>query len=126
MLAALLVLLALCAPDAGASALRATAATPKAPEPGNARPVAHAMLPGMAHTDAGSRPDDLRAWAFRGRQRGPLALGGELLPGVHALIGMCTEVEVQALHAASDAPSQRVLKELLETYATQGKYLGKI
>ena len=38
------------------------------------------------------------------------------IQGVHALIGMCTEVEVQSLHAASDGTNKRILKDLLEGY----------
>ena len=51
----------------------------------------------------------------------------ELLPGVHALLGMCTEVEVQAVYAASsgDGGRQRVLKDLVESYERSFKYKGK-
>ena len=57
----------------------------------------------------------------------PSAAHRELLPGIHALLGMCTEVEVQAVHAASsgDGGKQRVLKELLESYERTFKYRGK-
>ena len=43
----------------------------------------------------------------------------ELLPGAHALVAMCTDVELQELHAASDAVERRVLKELLEGERSQ-------
>lgn len=78
----LLVSLAMLSAETGASTHRAT---PEAIPPTAAAPrvVAHAMLPGLAHTDAGGLPDDLRSWAFRGQRMGPLRLGGELLPGVH-------------------------------------------
>jgi hypothetical protein len=56
----------------------------------------------------------------------PEAAQRELLPGIHALIGMCTEVEVQAVHAASDGARQRVLKSLLESYEQSFKYRGKV
>ena len=52
----------------------------------------------------------------------PPAAQRELLPGIHALLGMCTEVEVQAVHAASDPGRQRVLKDLLESYQHSFKY----
>jgi hypothetical protein len=55
----------------------------------------------------------------------PPAAQRELLPGIHALLGMCTEVEVQAVHAASDPGRQRVLKDLLESYQHSFKYTGK-
>ena len=55
----------------------------------------------------------------------PPAAQRELLPGIHALLGMCTEVEVQAVHAASDPGRQRVLKDLLESYQHSFKYKGK-
>ena len=55
----------------------------------------------------------------------PPAAQRELLPGIHALLGMCTEVEVQAVHAASDPARQRVLKDLLESYEQSFKYKGK-
>jgi hypothetical protein len=55
----------------------------------------------------------------------PAAAQRELLPGIHAVLGICTEVEVQAVHAASDAARQRVLKDLLESYERSFKYQGK-
>ena len=55
----------------------------------------------------------------------PAAAQRELLPGIHALLGMCTEVEVQAVHASSDPSRQRVLKDLLESYERSFKYRGK-
>ena len=55
----------------------------------------------------------------------PAAGMAELLPGIHAILGMCTEVEVQAVHAASDGGRQRVLKELLESYESSFKYHGQ-
>ena len=55
----------------------------------------------------------------------PPAAQRELLPGIHALLGMCTEVEVQAVHAASDPGRQRVLKDLLESHQHSFKYKGK-
>ena len=54
----------------------------------------------------------------------PAAYNAELLPGIHALLGMCTEIEVQAVHAASDGGRQRILKELLESYERSFKYRG--
>ena len=54
----------------------------------------------------------------------PPAAQRELLPGIHALLGMCTEVEVQAVHAASDPGRQRVLKDLLESHQHSFKYKG--
>ena len=56
----------------------------------------------------------------------PAAGMAELLPGIHALLGMCTEIEVQAVHAASDGGRQRVLKELLESYERSFKHRGKV
>ena len=56
----------------------------------------------------------------------PAAAQRELLPGIHALLGMCTEVEVQAVHTASDPVRQRVLKDLLESYERTYKYRGKV
>ena len=55
----------------------------------------------------------------------PAAAQQEVLPGIHAVLGMCTEVEVQAVHAASDPMRQRVLKDLLESYERSFKYKGK-
>ena len=55
----------------------------------------------------------------------PPAAQRELLPGIHALLGMCTEVEVQAVHAASDPGRQRVLKDLLESHQHSFKYKGQ-
>ena len=55
----------------------------------------------------------------------PPAAQRELLPGIHALLGMCTEVEVQAVHAASDPGRQSVLKDLLESHQHSFKYKGK-
>lgn len=52
---------------------------------------------------------------FRARPL-PAAARNEVIQGVHALIGMCTEVEVQSLHAASDGTNKRILKDLLEGY----------
>ena len=60
------------------------------------------------------------------RTRAVLAGHHELLPGIHALLGMCTEVEVQACHAASDGGKQRALKELLESYERSFKHRGKV
>ena len=57
-------------------------------------------------------------------RRLPAVSQHELLPGIHALLGMCTEVEVQAVHSASDPDGQRVLKDLLDSYATQFKRGG--
>ena len=56
----------------------------------------------------------------------PAAAQRELLPGIHALLGMCTEVEVQAVHAVSDVPRQRVLKSLLDSYQQGFKFQGKV
>ena len=55
----------------------------------------------------------------------PPAAQRELLPGIHALLGMCTEVEVQAVHAASDPGRQSVLKDLLESHQHSFKYKGQ-
>jgi hypothetical protein len=40
----------------------------------------------------------------------------ELLPGVHALLGMCTPIELQECHAGGDGTSKRALKALREEY----------
>lgn len=40
----------------------------------------------------------------------------ELLPGVHALLGLCTPIELQECLAGSDGMSKRALKTLWETY----------
>ena len=56
----------------------------------------------------------------------PAAAQRELLPGIHALLGMCSEVEVQAVHAVSDGGRKRVLKELLESYDRMHKFKGKV
>ena len=61
----------------------------------------------------------------RERPLPPAAQVRELLPGIHALLGMCTEVEVQAVHAASDPGRQSVLKDLLESHQHSFKYKGK-
>ncbi|KAL1508299.1 hypothetical protein AB1Y20_004411 [Prymnesium parvum] len=55
----------------------------------------------------------------------PAAAQKELLPGIHALLGMLTEVEVQAVHASSNAVSRRLLQELLSSYEASFKYKGK-
>jgi len=55
----------------------------------------------------------------------PPAAQRELLPGIHALLGMCTEVEVQAVHAASDPGRKRVLKDLRASYQHSFKNKGK-
>ena len=55
----------------------------------------------------------------------PAAAQEEVLPGIHAVLGMCTEVEVQAVHAASEPMHQRILKDLLESYQRSFKYKGK-
>lgn len=55
----------------------------------------------------------------------PAAAHKELLPGIHALLGMLTEVEVQAVHAASNAASRKLLQELLASYEASFKYKGK-
>ena len=54
----------------------------------------------------------------------PAHIQREVLPGIYALLGMCTEVEVQAVHLASDPARQRVLKDLLESYQRSYKYRG--
>ena len=49
----------------------------------------------------------------------------ELLPGVHALLAMCTTVELRECHAASDGAGKRALKALLETHEAT-RFKGKI
>ena len=50
----------------------------------------------------------------------------ELLPGIHALLGMCSEVEVQACYAVSDGVRQRMLISLLESYEKVFKHRGQV
>lgn len=50
----------------------------------------------------------------------------ELLPGMHAILGMCTVVEVQAVHATSDPARQLVLGWMLESYEASFKYRGMV
>ncbi|EOD21105.1 hypothetical protein EMIHUDRAFT_241657 [Emiliania huxleyi CCMP1516] len=52
------------------------------------------------------------------------AAQAELMPGVYSLIGMCTQVELQELHANSDPVGKRILADLLEGYQTSHKYRG--
>ena len=49
----------------------------------------------------------------------------ELLPGVHALLGMCTTVELQECHAGSDGTAKRALQALRETYEAT-RFKGKV
>ena len=49
----------------------------------------------------------------------------ELLPGIHALLGMCSEYEVQWCHTNGDYSRQQLLKEWLESYEQSFKYKGK-
>lgn len=52
------------------------------------------------------------------------AAHAELLPGVHALIGMCTQIELQELHAGLDHVGKRVLAELLDGYQSTYRFRG--
>ena len=49
----------------------------------------------------------------------------ELLPGVHALLSMCTTVELQECHAGSDGMGKRALQALRETYEAT-RFKGKV
>jgi len=42
-----------------------------------------------------------------------------LIVGLQALLGILTEVEVQAVHAASNSSGRQLLKEFLGAYQTQ-------
>lgn len=55
----------------------------------------------------------------------PAAAHKELLPGIHALLGMVTDVEVQAVHAVSNPFSRKLLQDLLSSYESSFKYKGK-
>ena len=55
----------------------------------------------------------------------PAAVMKELLPGIHALLGMCSEYEVQWCHTNGDYSRQQLLKEWLESYEQSFKYKGK-
>mmetsp|Transcript_14773 Transcript_14773/g.45103 ORF Transcript_14773/g.45103 Transcript_14773/m.45103 type:complete len:1088 (+) Transcript_14773:2-3265(+) len=48
----------------------------------------------------------------------------ELLPGLYALVGMCTQVELQEVHAGLDQVGKRVLKELLDGYQATYRFRG--
>ena len=50
---------------------------------------------------------------------------GKLLPGAHAVIGMCTSVELQECHAASDGAAKRALQALRESHEAT-RFKGKI
>jgi hypothetical protein len=52
------------------------------------------------------------------------AAHAELLPGLHAIIGMCTQVELQELHAGLDHVGKRVLAELLDGYQSTYRFRG--
>ena len=49
----------------------------------------------------------------------------ELLPGVHALLSMCTTVELQECHAGSDGTAKRALQALRETHEAT-RFKGKV
>jgi len=56
--------------------------------------------------------------------RRPPTVSGRSAAGVHALLGVLTEVEVQAVHASSSSFGRRLLKDLLASYEasfTKGK-----